>query len=50
MSYHLNDSIFEKYEWFQRNKLLHHKHHMKTYRNYNLIDNTSDKLHKTYSN
>jgi len=49
-SYHLNNSIFEKFEWFRKKKELHLLHHKKTFLNLNLFDFTSDKLLKTYEN
>ena len=48
-SYHLNNSVFEKYEWFKKKKKKHLLHHKKQNRNYNLLDYSSDKLLKTYN-
>ena len=46
--YHMSNSYFEKYKWFQRKKQLHLQHHIKTVHNFNLFDNSSDKVFKTF--
>tara|TARA_B100001123_G_scaffold447495_1_gene605188 strand:- start:464 stop:925 length:462 start_codon:yes stop_codon:yes gene_type:complete len=46
--YHLIDSPFDKYEWFMKKKLLHHKHHIKTTKNLNLAFNITDNFFNTY--
>lgn len=47
-SYHKDDTWLEQFQWFQRKKSLHLYHHIKTTSNFNLFDNTTDKLKKTF--
>ena len=46
--YHLKDSPLERFDWFMRRRKLHHIHHLKTHKNFNLIFFTSDKLNQSY--
>lgn len=47
-SYHKNNSMFERFEWFQKKKREHLLHHKITCYNFNLFDNTGDKLMNKY--
>ena len=47
-SYHRDNSFFERFGWFQKKKKLHLLHHIKTTRNFNLFDNTTDKMVNTF--
>jgi len=47
-SYHKDNTFFENFEWFKHKKQLHLIHHKKTYNNFNLFDNSCDKLINTY--
>ena len=47
-SYHRDNSYLEKCNWFKKKKKLHLLHHKKTVHNFNLFDNTSDKLLNTF--
>ena len=49
-SYHKNNSIFERFKWFQKKKKDHLLHHRITCYNFNLFDNTSDKFMNKYKN
>lgn len=48
--YHTLNSPFEKYEWFCNLKKLHHLHHKKKYKNYNLLIFLADKTNNSYLN
>ena len=49
-SYHKNNTFLEKYKWFRDKKKLHLLHHRQTTHNFNLFDNTSDKIYNTFKN
>jgi hypothetical protein len=46
--YHLEKSILEGFKWFQKKKANHLLHHKQMHLNYNIMDNTSDKIFNTY--
>ena len=46
--YHILDSPLDKYEWFRKRKKLHHLHHIRRNRNFNLVFFTSDKMNNTF--
>ena len=47
-SYHKDNSYLEQFKWFKYKKKMHLLHHKQTRFNFNLIDNTTDKLVNTY--
>ena len=47
--YHLEDSPFEKYEWFREKKRLHHKHHRNTCKNLGIVFNYVDMYYGTFN-
>ena len=48
--YHYIDSPLKKYKWFLRLRRLHHIHHIKTNKNYNLAFHITDKYRESYLN